>query len=482
MFSGVVDGKSYRNLLNGEWVSSKNEIEIKSPVNGELLGKTPAMSQDDIDKAISGTKEAFKSWRYSSLRDRADILYNTAKILLENVNDMGTLLSKEISKNISGAKTEIKRTAEFLKFTAEEGLRIREEVMRGDSFSKDNKNKISMVIREPIGTILAISPFNYPINLAASKIAPALMAGDVVLFKPPTQGSLSGLLLVKAFELGGVPKGVINSITGRGREIGDYTTSHEGIDLINFTGSVNVGEQIARVAKTKDVIMELGGKDPAIILDDVDDIEKIANECVKGAFSYAGQRCTAIKRVLVMESIADNFVAALKKYTEMLTVGNPQDDCTVTPLIDKQSADFVQSLIDDAKLKGAKVLVGDKREENLIYPTLVDDVTLDMNLAWEEPFGPVLPIIRVKDPEEALEIANRSEYGLQASVYTNNLQKAMYLSKKLEAGVVQINGAPSRGPDHFPFTGIKESGRGATQGIRFSIESMTRLKGIVLNI
>ena len=328
--------------------------------------------------------------------------------------------------------------------------------------------------------VLAISPFNYPVNLASSKIAPALIAGNSVVLKPATQGSLCGLYLAKIFEQAGVPAGVLNTVTGRGSEIGDYIVTHPSIDFINFTGSTEVGTRISKITSMVPLLMELGGKDAAIVLKDAD-LDLAASNIVSGAYSYSGQRCTAVKRILVVEEVADKLVEKVKEKVEKLKVGNPLDGAEVVPLIDNKAADFVWELIDDAREKGAHLLVGGKREENLIYPTLFDNVTTDMRLAWEEPFGPVLPIIRVKDKDEAIEIANKSEYGLQSSVFTENINEAFYVADKLEVGTVQVNNKTERGPDHFPFLGVKASGIG-TQGIKYSIEAMSRPKATVINI
>ena len=217
---------------------------------------------------------------------------------------------------------------------------------------------MSIVTREPLGVILSIAPFNYPINLSASKIAPALMAGNTVLFKPPTQGAISALYLIEVFRAAGIPEGVINTVTGRGSEIGDYLITHKEVDMVNFTGSSEVGRHIASIAGMIPMIMELGGKDAAIVLDDAD-LEDTAKNIVSGAFSYSGQRCTAVKRVLVMENVADELTALVKKELEKVKVGMPFDEgVTVTPLIDNKSADFVQSLVDDAIEKGATLVLG----------------------------------------------------------------------------------------------------------------------------
>ena len=388
---------------------------------------------------------------------------------------------REIAKDRKSSISEVVRTADFIRFTADTAKNMSGESIPGDTFPGYKRNKISVVNRVPLGVVLAISPFNYPVNLTASKIAPAIIAGNSVVLKPATQGSLCGIYLARIFEAAGVPKGVINTITGRGSEIGDYITTHKGIDFINFTGSSAVGERISKITTMVPLLMELGGKDAAIILKDAD-LELAASNIIAGAYSYSGQRCTAVKRVLVEEEIADALVEKLKEKVAKLKVVNPlEEQGDVVPLINTKSADFVCELMEDAKEKGAELLFGGKREGNVIYPTLFDKVTEDMRLAWEEPFGPVLPIMRVKDRDEAIRISNESEYGLQGAVFTENIDNAFYVADKLEVGTVQINNKTERGPDHFPFLGVKSSGIG-TQGIRYSIEAMTRLKGTVINL
>ena len=252
------------------------------------------------------------------------------------------------------------------------------------------------------------------------------------------------------------------------------------MNFINFTGSTEVGEKIGEVSGMKPILLELGGKDAAIVLEDAD-LEKAASEIIAGAFSYSGQRCTAIKRVLAVESIADELVSLIKEKVSKLSVGDPFENAEITPLISNGAADFVEELIKDAVDKGATVINQSKREGKLIWPGVFDNVTLDMRIAWEEPFGPILPIIRVKNVEEAIEVTNKSEYGLQAAIFTRDTTRALEIADKLEVGTVHMNNKTQRGPDNFPFLGIKKSGVGV-QGIRYSIESMTKLKSVVINI
>ena len=470
----------YQNLVNGEWKSSEKEITIYSPINQEELGTVPAMSQVEVDEAMQAARAALPAWRDLSPVERAAYLHKAAAILERDKEEIGTILAKEVAKGFKASIGEVVRTAELIRYAAEEGLRITGQAMEGGGFEAASKNKLAVVRREPVGVVLAIAPFNYPVNLSGSKIAPALIAGNVVMFKPPTQGSISGLLLAKAFEEAGIPAGVFNTITGRGSEIGDYIIEHKEVNFINFTGSTPIGERIGRLAGMRPIMLELGGKDAALVLEDAD-LEHAAKQIVAGAFSYSGQRCTAIKRVIALESVADTLADLLQAEVAKLTVGDPFDNADITPVIDNASADFIWGLIEDAQEKGAQARTPIKREGNLLWPVLFDQVTKDMKVAWEEPFGPVLPIIRVASVEEAIAFANESEFGLQSSVFTNDFKKAFEIAEKLEVGTVHINNKTQRGPDNFPFLGVKGSGAGV-QGIKYSIEAMTNVKSIVFDV
>lgn len=484
MFQDIKNNNNqYGNLINGQWVGSQTGewIEIHSPLADRTVGFIPALSQTEVDFILESSKKAFIQWKQVPIYERAHCMYRAATLLEEQADTLAQVLLLEVGKDYKSAHSEVLRTADYIRFAADSAKNLPGESISGDSFPGFARNKISIVSREPLGLVLAISPFNYPINLAASKIAPALLAGNTVVFKPATQGAISGLHLAKIFQQAGIPQGVLNTITGYGREIGDYVVTHPAVDFINFTGSTEVGQHIAQKVRMIPLLLELGGKDAAIVLEDAD-LTLTADNIVAGAYSYSGQRCTAVKRVLVVEQVADQLVAMLKERVEKLPAGNPleTDNPVVVPLIDTKSADYVMQLIEDSTQKGAKLLVGGNRIGNLIDATLIDKVTTDMDLAWEEPFGPVLPIIRVKNKDEAIDIANRSDYGLQSSVFSTNIDQAFYVANRLEVGTVQVNNKTERGPDHFPFLGIKSSGIGV-QGIKYSIEAMSRPKAIVIN-
>lgn len=454
-----------------------DKIQIYSPIDGKLLGEVEAMTKEEIEEKIQKLKKAYKTFSELDILKRANYLRKASKLIKNRAEDLAKLMTVEISKPYKDSLTEVLRSVEMMDYTIEEALRIQNEVYSGESFG--SKDKVCLSLRQALGIILCIAPFNYPINLSLSKIVPALIMGNVVLFKPPTQGSLVCSEMVKILNEV-LPEDVLTIATGRGSVIGDYINTHKDIAFINFTGSTQIGKRISNQADLKGLMMELGGKDAAIVLKDAD-LSKAANEIVKGAFSYSGQRCTAIKRVLVDKEVKEELVSKICNLVDKLKVGHPMDNADITPLIDSKSADFVQSLIDDAIDKNAKVLRGNKRKQNLIYPCILDNVTLDMKVAFEEPFGPVLPIITVANVDEAIKIANMSNYGLQSAIFTKDITKAFEIAKKLEVGTVHINNKTQRGPDNFPFLGIKDSGIGV-QGIRYSILSMTRLKNIVFDM
>lgn len=483
MFSCIFRDKNvYKYLFNGDWTESHTgrTIRILSPVDKSVVGEIQAMSTAEVDRSIKNASDAQKKWAGVPMNKRAEVLNRAADLLEREIKTLSHVIMKEIAKRKTSAEEEVIRSAEYIRYTAEEGRRMTGETLYSDVFPGYGRNKILVGSRVPLGVVLAISPFNYPVNLAVSKIAPALISGNAVVFKPATQGSISALHLVRVFCEAGVPAGVLNVITGKGSEIGDFSVTHPFVNMIAFTGGSENGIRIAKAAGMVPMLMELGGKDAAIVLEDCD-VEDAAGNIVSGAFSYSGQRCTAVKRILVMEPLSDTLVGMLAEKIKRLRVGLPEDDADITPLIDETSADYVEGLIDDAVEKGARLIPGYRREGTTIYPALLDNVTPDMRIAWAEPFGPVLPVMRVKSDEEAIYIANKSEYGLQSSIFTRDINRAFNIAERLEVGTVQINGKTERGPDHFPFIGVKSSGMG-TQGVKYTIEAMTRAKAIVINI
>lgn len=479
MFDIIEENGRYKKYVDGKWQATAEHIPIHSPIDGAELGAMPSMDETELDEAVTSCKRAQKAWAATGLYERCAILLKSADILQSQEEPIATLLAREISKDYKSCRAEVVRTAGLIRATVEQARALTGELVHGDILGADTRGKTALVRRVPYGVVLAVSPFNYPVNLAASKIAPALAMGNTVVFKPSTQGSLSALHMVRCLEAGGLPAGVLCTASGAGSLVGPYLMRHPDIALINFTGSTEVGRKIAQGAGMIPLVMELGGKDPAVVLEDAD-LDAAASSIVSGAFGYAGQRCTAIKRVVVLDSVADALVERLKRGVEALTVGDPFDNCTVTPLISSGAADTVEALIADAAKKGADIFTTGARKGNLLYPTLADHVTPDMDLAHVEPFGPVLPVLRVGSEREAVELANASEYGLQASVFGRDIDALLRVANQLEAGTVNINGKSERGPDNFPFLGTKASGIGV-QGIRYALEASSALKSIVIN-
>lgn len=464
-------------LVNGQSYQNDKWINIFNPGTNQVIGQVPALDKEEINKCYLAAFNAQKLWAQVPLVERIAILEQWKELIIKNKEEIANLMVLEIAKTKKAAITEIERSIIYIDYTFEEIKRIHLQAYNGDAWNI--KNKLAIFEYVPKGVVLAISPFNYPVNLAISKIIPALVSGNSVVFKPASQGSLVGLYLAQLIKNTDIPAGVFNAISGKGSEIGDILVENPLINVISFTGSPEVGKHIAQKSLKVDLILELGGKDPAIVLADAD-LEDAANKIVNGAFSYSGQRCTAIKRVLVDFKVKNELVKILIAKVTKLTVGRAEDDCDITPIIDNKTVKNIQNLIDDAITKGATNLTTNKVEGNLMYPLLIDNVTENMDLAWKEPFGPVLPIIAFKTLEEAVKIANTSEYGLQAAIFTTNINSAFSIAKKLETGTVNINDQTQRGPDYFPFVGIKDSGLGA-QGIHDSLISFMRPKGIIIN-
>eukprot|EP00270_Netrium_digitus_P008586 TRINITY_DN2578_c0_g1_i1.p1 TRINITY_DN2578_c0_g1~~TRINITY_DN2578_c0_g1_i1.p1 ORF type:complete len:506 (+),score=143.39 TRINITY_DN2578_c0_g1_i1:218-1735(+) len=482
-FADIKDGEVYKYFADGVWkISSSGKIvNILNPSTREVAYKVQACTQDEVNKMFDSAKAAQKLWAKTPLWKRAELLHKAAALLRENKGPIAECLVKEVAKPQKDSVTEVIRSGDLISYTAEEGVRLLAEgkFLVSDSFPGNDRNKLCMASRIPLGVVLCIPPFNYPVNLAVSKLAPALIAGNAVVLKPPTQGAVSGLHMIKCFQEAGFPLGLISAVTGKGSEIGDFLTMHPGVSCISFTGG-DTGIAISKKAGMIPLQMELGGKDACIILEDAD-IDLAAANVVKGGFSYSGQRCTAVKVVLVMEAVADELVNKVNARLAKLKVGRPEDNADITAVISESSANFIEGLVIDAKEKGALLCQEYKREGNLIWPLLVDHVRPDMRLAWEEPFGPVLPVIRITTVDEGIHHCNANNFGLQGCVFTKDISRAIMISDAMETGTVQINSAPARGPDHFPFQGLRDSGIGS-QGITNSINMMTKVKTTVINL
>ena len=475
--------RHYPAYIDGKWVGSSDNawIDVTNPADGSIVGHVPALTKADVLAAIEAAHGAKRSIRDIPAIQRIEIMERAKHILEQNRSLLVDLVVAESGKPVAVAKGEVKATIERLALTMQEAMTMHGQFIPGD-WVEDTKGKMAIVRRQPRGVVAAITPFNYPLFIAAAKVAPALVAGNTVVVKPSTETPLSMLFFAKAMHEAGLPPGALNIVTGRGREIGDLIAESPHIDMISFTGSTAIGERIAKKAGMKHLALELGGKGAALVLPDAN-LDLAARETARGGLRFQGQRCDAVSRIFVHEDVADAFVEKLvKEVTSKYKVGDTRDEATaIGPLITHKAVAYAQELVLDARSKGARLLAGGGFVGNFHEPTVLDHVTPDMRLAWEEQFAPILPIIRVKSIEEMLELANRSEYGLDSSVFTNDINKAWGIARRLDDGAVTINGYPAHGVGHFPFGGNKRSGMGR-EGIGASIEEMTRPQTIVINL
>ena len=473
--SGILD---FNMFLDGKWISLDQQIEVHSPIDDSIIASVPSSSPSEAERAVDSSYDNWRAIRTIPAVEKLEIFRTARDLLLENIGSFATVLTYEAGKPRSSAEGEVKATAERLKLTPDEYGKIRGEHIPGD-WSEETIGTSADVLREPLGVILAIAPFNYPLYIAATKVIPALLAGNSVVVKTSSKDPLSFLLFSRVLELAGIPNGTLNVITGRG-VIGEYMAGSRKVSMVTFTGSTQIGKKLSQIAGLKRLHMELGGKGSAIILADAD-LNLAASETVKGALSFSGQRCDAVSRVLIEQKIAEDFVSRVLNETERYKLGDPRDPSVkVGPLIDRDATEAVHRLVLDAVEKGAKLLIGGRCEGNFYYPTVLDHVPLDAKIAWEETFGPVIPILRVRDVDEAIELVNKSQYGLDSCVFTNDINLARKVAKRLEEGEITVNAAPRHGVGYYPFGGNKDSGIGR-EGIGYSIEEMTRLKTIVYN-
>jgi len=475
---------NYKVFINGKWVYSSNKhfIDVINPANGKVMERIPNLTKKDVENAIDAAYDNKITIRKIPGIGRIEIL-EKARIMLEEKKEIFVdMLVKEAGKPVSISQGEVEATIDRLRFAMEEARVTYGSYIPGD-WVHDSIGKFALVIRQPRGVICAITPFNYPLFSAASKIVPAILAGNSIVAKPSSKTPISLIMFTRVLEKAGIPPGVINCVTGAGGEIGDILSQSDKIDMIAFTGSTKVGHEIAKNAGMKKLHLELGGKAAAIILRDAD-LDLAANEVSKGGFKYSGQRCDAIDRVLLEEKVAEKFIKKLldvvkKNYS---IIGDPADPKTqIGPMIDENAVDRIDGLLNDALKKGAKLILGGKHDGLFYKPTIIDNVTENMKVAWEESFGPILPIIRVKNIEEAIEISNKSNYGLDSCIFTDDVYKAIGAGRRLEDGEVTINAAPGHGVGNFPYGGNKDSGMGR-EGIGYSIDEMSKIHTIVFSL
>ena len=466
-------------LIGGKYISGDDLEEVKNPYNGEVIDTIPIAHLQTAQLAIDEANNAKSKLVEMSAFKVSNKLQNVVEKLKDKRQEFAELLTLEVGKPINESLVEIDRSIETLKLAAEEAKRIYGESVPLDA-GLNGKGFFAFTQKLPLGVVAAITPFNYPLNLTIHKIAPAIACKNTVIVKPPTEAPLTVMKFCQLLD-GEFPDGVVNTITGYGSEIGDYLVCSSDIDKISFTGSVTTGLMISQKAGMKKVTLELGGDDPLIVLNDAN-IDNAVKGVINGAFLNAGQVCMGVKRVIVQNGVADEFASKLVEETEKLVMGNPMDDKTnLGTLISQNAAIQVEQTVNDAIDKGAKVLTGAKRDGAFYHATVLDNVKMDMDLVARETFGPIAPIIRVDSLDEAIGVANDTEYGLQAGVFTSDYNAAMRCVREIESGTVFVNKQSTFRTDNMPFGGFKNSGIGK-EGIKYAVEEMTKTKLIGLNL
>ncbi|MFO7867548.1 MAG: aldehyde dehydrogenase family protein [Candidatus Aminicenantes bacterium] len=462
--------------LNGNWVDRDDKIDVTDPYDGSVIDTVPSASAEDVDKAYAAAEEGFQAARKMTVYDRARILYKTADLVSGRMEEFAAVIAREGSKTIREARKEAFRCVNTLTVAAEESKRILGETIPFDSFPGGEQRK-GYYTRFPIGIILAITPFNDPLNLVAHKLGPAIAAGNSVVLKPATVTPLSALKLAEVFEEAGLPANVLQVITGRGGEIGDALVKDKRPRMVSFTGGVEAGERIASLAGIKKMGMELGSDSPVIVWKDAS-LQWSVESCVSGAFWAAGQNCIGVQRIYIHHEIYGDFKDLFIQKTAAYRIGDKmKEETDMGPMITEGEAVRVTRWIQDAVDQGARVLFGGKRDGALLEPTVLENVPENAVIHYDEVFGPTVNLYPVSDLDEAVAKANSVNFGLHAAIFTQNLDAAFKAAYDLDCGGVMINDSTDYRLDSMPFGGVKHSGLGR-EGVKFALQEMTEPKVI----
>lgn len=465
--------------IQGESIPGKTGklAHVTNPYNGEVIAEVSVASREDVETAIESALLTFKSsMKHMPSHKVSEILHKTSKLIDELSEDFARTICLEAGKPIRECRGEVSRAVQVFRLAAEEANRIEGEVVPTDAVA-GSESRLGFVVREPLGVIGAISPFNFPLNLVVHKVAPALAARNTIVLKPATKTPLSSLKLARALHEAGLPAGALNVVVGSGPDVGDILVQDERIRMITFTGSVPVGMQIRQKSGLKKVTLELGANSPNIICNDAD-IESAAKALVIASFAYAGQVCISAQRIIVHKDVEEKFVKTFTNLVENLKIGDPLEESTdMGPMISEEDVRRTKEWVDEAKSQGAHVLTGGTGEGNVFYPTVLKDVRPTMKVICQEVFAPVVSIIPFRTNEEAIELANDSNFGLQAGVFTRDINTALYFAQNLEIGGVWINESSIYRQQNAPYGGVKMSGLGR-EGVKYSVEEMTELKFI----
>jgi len=457
-----------------------NMEDIKSPFDGAVVGEAPVATLADVDAAISKAFSGADLWRHTPAHIRSAILLKAAALADERSEEIAQIISGENGKSLIEARGEASRSGEIIRLAAFEGSQLYGSTLPLDANKGTGLEKLGFTMRQPVGVVVAISPFNYPALLVLHKIAPALAVGNSVVLKPARTTPLTAIALAKCFTDAGLPEGVLQVLHGPGSELGDALVKDSRVRKISFTGSTATGKHISSVAGVKKLSLELGSSCPVVVLDDAD-IEYAADAIALGGYINAGQVCISVQRVIVDEKIMANFLDALKPKVEAIKVGNPKSDETkVGTLINESEAIRVENSIKQAVSDGATLLTGGARDKTIIKPAIVCGVDPKSAFAQDELFGPAIAVSSANGIKEAIGLANSTIYGLGAGVFTKNVDLAIQSAREIDAGIIHINWTPLWRADLMPYGGLKSSGVGK-EGVRSTVNEMTEEKTIILH-
>jgi aldehyde dehydrogenase (NAD+) len=478
----------YRNFINGQWVesSSSRTIDNINPANtDEVLGTVRQATREEARSAVEAASEAFRDWRATPAPTRGRIVARAARLLEDDKENLAQLLTREEGKTIAESRGELQRSINVTEFCAGEARRL-----NGETIQSELPANFAYTIKQPLGVVACVTPWNFPVAIPIWKIAPALVAGNTVVFKPASLTPATAVRIVEIFEEAGIPKGVLNLVLGSGSDAGDEIISHKAVRAVSFTGSNDVGirmyEQVSR--RGAKVQCEMGGKNPVVVLEDAD-LDLAVESTAQGAFGSSGQRCTATSRAVVVRDVADEFVARIKRRAESMRIGAGSDPQTeMGPSVDENQFKTVLSYVDIGREDGAELVCGGTRAEGehldkgyFVRPAVFDRVTTDMRIAREEIFGPVLSVLRVRDFDEAMRVANDSEYGLSSSIFTNDAVRIFRFVDEIETGMTHINSPTTGGEAHVPFGGIKATGIGDREQGSTALDFYTELKVVYVD-
>ncbi len=470
----------YKLLIDGQWVDAGPLMEVKNKYDGRIVGTLPTARREDVEAAIDAAERAEDVMADMPAYKRAEILLKTAALLRERSDDLAKTIAAEAGKALKFARAEVERAISTFTIAAEEAKRLHGETIPLDAVPA-GEGYFGFWTRRPVGVIAAISPFNFPLNLVAHKVAPALASGNTLVLKPASTTPLAAVKLCQILQEAGLPAGAINLVIGSGGTVGEWLVTDPRVDKITFTGSPEVGRHILSVAGIKKVTLELGNTSPVVVAPDAD-LDFVAKRCAVGAYYNSGQVCISVQRIYSEKNVYEPFSEKFVKATEAMVVGDPLDErVDVGPMIDSKEVDRIEDWVREAQTSGAKVLTGGKRDGTVYYPTVLSGVQEDMKVIAEEAFAPVASIISSDDFESALKQANDTKFGLQVGVFTNDINRVFKAVRRLNFGGVIVNDTPNFRADHMPYGGNRQSGLGR-EGVKFAMEDMTNIQLVAIRL